>query len=298
MIHIRRFLAHIVALFIIDKRKRNYVKNVIKYGVLKKLKDCYEFKKNAPNPKRFKYNLGVVAIMKNEGSYLREWIEFHKMVGVDKFFLYDNGSTDNTKKVLKPYIKSGLVEYIWFPGEKMQLPAYNDCLLKHKLDTRWLAVFDLDEYIVPKKYKSIKDYLKTVSPDVAQIIINWVIFGSNGHEKRPSGLVLENYTMRAKKNWLYKSIINPRLTMAMGCHEHDVAGKTINPKIDIIRVHHCHCKSWQEYLLKSSRGDAWDGANAGMRKYQRECFDRHDKNEVLDTTALNFVPRLKRILNR
>lgn len=295
---IRRLLAHIVATLTIKKQRSNYVKNLIKYGVFKKLKEKRDFRKYAPMPKQFKYTLGVVAIMKNEGPYLREWIEFHKMMGVDKFFLYDNESNDDTKDILQPYIKSGLVEYNWFPGQKMQLPAYYDCVSRHKLDTKWLAIFDLDEYIVPVKHKTVKDFLETVKPDVAQVIIDWVIFGSNGHEKRPNGLVLENYTMRAKRNWLYKSIINPRLAMGLNCHEHDVAGKTIEPNINVIRMHHYHCKSWAEYVLKRSRGDAWNGNAAGDKKYQRACFDEHDKNDVFDGSALRFVPKLKRIINQ
>ena len=291
---VRRLLAHLIAAFVLNKEKSDYVKNLVKYGVWKKHKE----RKRAQNIKKFKYDLAVVAIMKNEGSYLREWIEYHKMMGVDKFFLYDNESDDDTREILEPYIKSGLVEYIYFPGQKMQLPAYNDCLEKHKFDAKWLAVFDLDEFLVPVKYDNVKDYLKTLDDDVAQVLTNWVIFGSNGHETRPAGLVLESYTMCAKNNWSTKSIIKPYLAMVMGVHQHTVAGKTINPGIDVIRMHHYHCKSWQEYLLKSGRGDVFDGADAGMKKYQRGCFDHHDKNEVSDTTALKFVPELKRILSK
>lgn len=34
---------------------------------------------------RYDNNLSFVAIVKNEGPYIREWIEYHKLVGVDKF---------------------------------------------------------------------------------------------------------------------------------------------------------------------------------------------------------------------
>jgi hypothetical protein len=38
--------------------------------------------------------LGAFAIFKDEASYLPEWFEFHRLVGVERFFLYDNGSSD------------------------------------------------------------------------------------------------------------------------------------------------------------------------------------------------------------
>ena len=298
MLQIRRFIANLVSLFIFDKRKSRNVKAIIKHGVLKTFKERRDFRKNSPNMVDFKYNLAIVAIMKNEGPYLREWIEFHKLMGVEKFYLYDNESNDDTQDILKPYIKSGLVDYTFFPGQKRQLPAYEDCISKHKKETKWLAVIDLDEFIVPVKDADIQSFLNRQSQKIAQFIIPWVIFGSNGHNDKPDGLVIENYTKRAKRSWLYKSIINPRMVMNMGCHEHNVAGSTQSLKMSDIRVHHYHCKSWAEYKLRAARGDAWDGMDAGIKKYQRECFDKHDLNEVVDNTAARFAPQISKIIKQ
>ena len=289
---IRRLLAHVVASFVFNKRIAKKVKADIKYGAFRKMRESKNLRDKELKKDKYDTNLAIVAIMKNEGPYLQEWLEYHKLVGVGKFYLYDNESSDDTKQILKPYIRSGLVEYTFFPGQKKQLPAYEDCIRKHKNDTKWLAVIDLDEYIVPVKHNNIIEFLNTQKSNVAQIIIPWVIFGSCGHDKKPSGGVLENYTKRAKRSWLYKAIINPRLVFNMGCHEHNVAGHTISVSMSTIRVHHYHCKSWQEYKLKALRGDAWDGADAGVKKYQIACFKRHDLNDIEDKTALRFVQKL------
>ena len=45
----------------------------------------------------------------NHASYMREWIEFHRLVGFERFFLYDNGSTDDHASVLRPYVEEGVV---------------------------------------------------------------------------------------------------------------------------------------------------------------------------------------------
>lgn len=295
---IRRLLAHIVALFVFDKRLSRNIKNNIKYGLVRKMRESHALRTKELKHTKYTHNLAIVAIMKNEGAYIKEWIEYHKLVGVDKFYLYDNESSDDTKKILTPYIKSGLVEYTFFPGQKMQLPAYNDCIEKHKNDTKWLAVIDLDEYIVPVKYDNIMDFLNIQKTNVAQIIIPWVIFGSNGHVEKPNGGVLENYTRRAKHSWLYKAIINPRLVFSMGCHGHNVAGRTICVSMSRLRVHHYHCKSLQEYKTKAMRGDAWDGADAGMKKYQMDCFKRHDLNDVEDLVIQRFLPKLQKIMQK
>lgn len=67
----------------------------------------------------YKNKLSFVAIVKNEAPYIIEWIEFHKLVGVDKFYIYDNESSDNLKELLQPYIKSGIVVYHSSPGKRM-----------------------------------------------------------------------------------------------------------------------------------------------------------------------------------
>jgi hypothetical protein len=53
--------------------------------------------------------------LSDEAPFLREWIEFHRIVGVDKFYFYSNDSKDKYKTVLKPYIASGVATLIEWP---------------------------------------------------------------------------------------------------------------------------------------------------------------------------------------
>ncbi|GMO23401.1 MAG: hypothetical protein Ta2B_02600 [Termitinemataceae bacterium] len=46
---------------------------------------------------KFERELSIVAIVKNEASYIKEWIEYHRLVGVDRFYIYDDNSTDNLR---------------------------------------------------------------------------------------------------------------------------------------------------------------------------------------------------------
>ena len=55
-------------------------------------------------PYIFKHDLAIVVIIKNEGKDIAEWIDYHIIAGVSKFYIYDNESTDNTKEILQPYI--------------------------------------------------------------------------------------------------------------------------------------------------------------------------------------------------
>ncbi len=94
-------------------------------------------------------NLSIAAIYKNEPDII-EWIEYHKLIGVQRFYLYDNESDDNSKDLLQPYIDDGVVIYHYVKGKCKQMPVYQDAIYRYKNETKWLAIIDLDEYIVPE----------------------------------------------------------------------------------------------------------------------------------------------------
>ena len=98
----------------------------------------------------FLYDLAVVAIMKNEGPYLKEWLDYHLLAGVNHFYLYDNESPDNQAEVAKPYVEAGLVDYFHTPGKFMQMNVYLDAVKKFKFQCRYMAFIDGDEFIFPK----------------------------------------------------------------------------------------------------------------------------------------------------
>ena len=151
-----KVLAEIIAGVIPHKMTRNKWRGILRYGLWNAMKLKLQMKKNHAEPQ---FYLAVCAIAKNEGPYFQEWIEWHRKQGVEKFYIYDNESTDGTKEILQPYVDAGIVEYTFWPGKKMQLPAYDDCFERHRTETRWLAVIDLDEYIVPVKDGSIPEFL-------------------------------------------------------------------------------------------------------------------------------------------
>ena len=165
-----------------SKRSLNFKKYIfVKYNRKQQNFDFrFMFKRKYP------FYLTLCAIAKNEGRYLQEWIEYHKMLGVEKFFIYDNESADNTRVILQPYIDTNLVEYCYFPGKKMQLKAYANCVRKHKRHTKYLGFLDIDEFIVPIKHITIPDYLRSLGR-FSGVQINWLVYGSGGAKKREKG---------------------------------------------------------------------------------------------------------------
>lgn len=163
----------------------------------------------------FLYDLAVVAIMKNEGPYVKEWLDYHILAGVDHFFIYDHESDDNSKEILQPYIDAGIVTYVLYPGEKSLILGFNETLQKYKFFCRYIAFIDADEYIYPKENKSIVEVIDEIladKPNIGGIEINWMYYGSNNLEKADySKGVNERFTMRAAEPAIsVKSVVNPR----------------------------------------------------------------------------------------
>lgn len=287
----QKLCKNLLNIFVFSHPLRTYIKMVLEYpdGPTAFLEKSKNLRKQY-NPKT-KYFLSMLAIVKNEGANLQEWIEYHRIIGFEKFYIYDNESTDNTQEILKPYVDKGIVKYHRFPGEKIQLSAYNHFLENHKQETNWVAVIDLDEFIVSKK-TNLPEFLKR-NKNVTQILVPWVFFGSNGHIKKPNGLTIENYTKRAKKPRLYKGIINPQLALNIQVHKHDVAGKTIFPKMTDIMINHYYCKSWEEYQKRANRGDALRGKNFAKTTFNNSDFQKYDFKDQEDTFILQYADEIK-----
>ena len=139
--------------------------------------------------------LSICAIFRDESAYLAEWLEFHRLCGVEHFFLYDNESADDSLTILQPWIDAGHVTYTPMPGEKAQYRAYEHCLATFGTRSRWIAFIDIDEFLYATDHGAIGEVLARfeAAPGVG---VNWVMFGTSGHAAPPGGLVTAAYQLR------------------------------------------------------------------------------------------------------
>lgn len=163
--------------------------------------------------------LCATAAIQNEAPYLDEWLAFCMLEGVEHVLLYDNGSTDNSKEVLEPWIKAGIVELIDWPlhwKSEAQSKAFLDALSRLRGRTKWAAFIDPDEYLFSPTGKPVSEVLREYE-DHAGVVVNWQCYGSSGHKTRPSGLTIESFTKRARTNWArnyrVKTIVDPSLAI-------------------------------------------------------------------------------------
>ena len=261
---------------------------------------------------KFKYSLGIAAIIKNEAPYIVEWIEYHRLIGFEKIIIYDNESTDGLTEILLPYVNEGFVDLYHIKGKRRQTDAYNDVIRRYKRKIKYIATIDADEFIFPQPTTDLKKEIETIlcTPHKGGISINWACFGSSGHEMKPEGgFVIENYLHRAKeefeKNTRIKSIVNPRC-VAFYEHAHFPVYKSgyyaVNfslkkvkgaiseiPDYTVARINHYMTKSKEEFVKKRMRGKA-DSSNIRPE----EDFNLYDRNEVYDDSMLVYADAMRK----
>ncbi len=124
-----------------------------------------------------KHNFSICAIFKNEAYHLKEWIEYHRVIGVDHFYLYNFESCDKYKEVLDPYIEQNIVTLVnWINYTKGmendllffmlgdKILAYENAIKYLALNkTVWLAFVDVNEFLVPPSGSNLLEILKKYS---------------------------------------------------------------------------------------------------------------------------------------
>lgn len=273
--------------------------------------------------KKFKYEVSVCMIFKNEAKVLKEWIEYHHLIGVDHFYLYNNFSDDNYLSVLQPYVEQGVVTLIEWPMKYGQMPAYYDCYEKTKDETHWLGYIDADEFVNLQEGNNIKDFLKKYQA-YPVLYLYWRMFGTSGLLNEPEDyLITEEFT--ASWPWLCnigKSFINNSYkNIKVGMHQSigyvakfpifsvddkkffkpfftnifsDICGYT--PKA---YINHYWSRSYEFYQYKDFvRGDADSENNVKVRTSSGR-FELHElNNSVRDYSIQRWLVLLKKQMQK
>lgn len=308
-----------------NEEKKPFIKILVKKIICPFLRIGYSILMNIYYPHDIdekKYNVSVCSIFRDEGSYLKEWIEFHKIVGVEHFYLYNNKSNDNYLEVLKPYIDNGYVTLVDWPKPQSQMEAFLDCANKYSSETKWIAFIDLDEFIVPNEKDDIYSLLHRFEKNRPVVIGYWKYFGSSGIVNREiKGLVSEDFILGWEKYAdLGKVFFNTKYTYApehrgsnymhaMWAKYKNVSLPPVNffNKVCIygenpikrenmpLQINHYLLKSYMEFIdRKSKRG----GGVHGIGFHDEQYFEWHDgKSTVPDYKIFKYMIRLKKAMD-
>ena len=252
------------------------------------------------------YNAVICAILKDEPDVV-EWLAYHRLLGFDHFFLYDNQSSVPLTTSLAAF--ADFVTITVWQGDQRQ--AYNDYRRLHRTAANWTAFIDGDEFIVLKRHATIGALLADFSVDSVQyesISLNWLMFDANGHtediDKMPDGLVIENYTRCAPQlSKCVKQIVRVAQAREINIHDaqlqhpdrqvdvvkrvmHGVSNEQVNVPADdgtlpcdVAYIHHYHTRSLAHWKARLRRGQP----NTHNKRNAEQFWHKQRGRRVVDT---------------
>jgi tetratricopeptide (TPR) repeat protein len=244
--------------------------------------------------------LSLCLIHKDENEYLEEWVRYHRLIGVERFYIYDNDSLVDPADHLRSYVEEGLVHILPVHGKAQQMTAYDHCLREFGSRSRWIGFVDTDEFILPKTTTDLRSFLQDYE-GFGGLSINCPIFGSSGHLKKPAAGQIASYHLRTPwglpENRLVKSIVQPAHAVLPFSPHHflykestwcvnEAANRVdkmrIPPAAEKIQINHYWCRSAEEHERKLRRGRGDGGV-----PYDNDRYPYYDRLAVIEDHQIN-----------
>jgi glycosyltransferase involved in cell wall biosynthesis len=261
----------------------------------------------------------VCFICKDEGKYLVELIAYYAALGFDKIIVYDNGSSDESQRLL-PALKArfGIEIRPWIVSNNVspQISAYEHAIRNCRAE--WMLFVDADEFLVLHNHKTINEFLEQFDSrqDVSLIGFNWRIFGDAFLDDNDGRPVIERLTYASLKdfsvNHHVKSIFRRRSQTGMvNMHACETNGQMVLPDgsnltmtqnwglitsvdFSVAQINHYYGKTWAEFEKKIYRGQAGVPEIDDQKYcYTKDYFNVHNRNECIDISAQKFLPQVK-----
>jgi hypothetical protein len=263
--------------------------------------------------------LAIISLFRDEAKYLKEWIEFHLLVGVDQFYLLNNLSQDNYQEVLQSYIDNNIVKVVDIPINVLdgtKTFENEKKLVQHVLDkfkeiiptiqADWICHISCDEFLYPVEQESIKDILNDCSSNIGQMSVNWKLFGHSNYTLEDGDILIEKLTKcdhlydthvksivrkKAYKNMVsahYFSIYRNYLSVDAVCNRHNIEkyqAYTKNPVDKNLVINHYVFRDLEWCKTKLARYEALGRGN------NKDLMDQYNDDE--DLKIQRFLPKLK-----
>ncbi len=266
----------------------------------------------------------VAAAMRNEGAFLLEWVCWYRMLGFD-VLVVTNDCTDHSPQLLGTLQDAGWISHAEHVPKEWQQPkrSAHAKIRNHPAvaETDWLLIVDVDEFLVLHEHDNIADYVAHFDPPPLGFGFHWKIFGTDGHDDWHDTLLHRTFHAAAHQNdpanVCFKSMFRRPLDFAkFGAHSpRDYSGpwgvgnhvwvdgrgkrlarftpdkapqKATAPdrvRHELAQMNHYILRFRESFELK--RGTP--SASSGIDRYNQAFWDRFERSEEDDRSALRFA---------
>lgn len=229
----------------------------------------------------------ICTLVKDEPD-LEQWISYHLLLGFERIILYDDCSSIPLRDRVRLFGSRVTVFEAreWYPGsdtnEIYNVNAHRSCIrYAVQQGIKWLAIIDIDEYLVLNHHGSLSDFVASFPLDVGAIGLNWILMGGI-HDARPNNkLLIEAYTHRERSvNNHLKRIFRPEHMYRYYIHHGDLKLEFRDVDVfqrpidgpwnrhvgsdppmhrsvcDVACLFHYRTRSYEDFVRRMARGEA------------------------------------------
>ena len=264
-----------------------------------------------------KVYLTLIAVIRDQEHYVKEWLAFHRIVGVERFVIILHRCTDATEKCIRklPFVDDIHVHQVNDMGNpSIQMGAYHWAVRNYGHASKWLLFVDSDEFF----FGTTEDHLPSILERYEEhggLAAHWLNFGHSNQTLRPEGLSIEAFTKRmGGTGWINRvikcavrtdrllAIVSPhrQLTVRPIVREYfdplDASDFSTNKPAtwDIVRCNHYHTRSMEDWVGRCKRGSC----NTVYDSREIYDVDRFLKRGggIEDRTILRFADSIKEMI--
>lgn len=273
-----------------------------------------------PAPVDQRGGLALVLIARNEAARIGDWLAFHALAGVSHIYLYDNGSTDQTARIVREFTGCATTIIPWVLDTSegktgMILPrqvlAYAHAICTFGGAYQRMGFIDTDEYLVPRNALTLPEALAGM--EATNLSLPWTMFGHNGHDIAPTDAVPFAFQKRAQVAagplLNFKCIVDPCDVTQVSTHKFQTASQgdhssnTLGQRErnaqrtgafvtrEVVQLNHYYLMSKAETAAKIA-GPAVSGTSQDQRAaaIMRKAAIIEEA-PVTDTAAVDFLAR-------
>ena len=236
----------------------------------------------------------LILTVKNEASFLLEWLAHHRAIGFDHVLAFSNDCSDGTDAMLDRLAELGGVTHVRHDGPHPEGPQWAALKAadRHPLvrDADWILFADVDEFVNIHPGDHTLSALLAALPDADAIALTWRMFGNAGVVEFQDAPVTETFTRAAPVtlSWpwraqMFKTLFaNNGAWRKLGVHRprspvegrsprwFDGSGREVSTRLSgktmfsdyrrdnyqLVQLNHYALGAMQSYIVKCDRGRA------------------------------------------
>lgn len=117
--------------------------------------------------------VSMTLLVRNERDLIEANIRFHHALGVDKFIVMDNLSTDDTADIVRQLSHEFNIEYFFQAEDNYNQSLWVTQMARYAAQNEadWVINNDADEFWMPRN-GNLKDFLTSIRPEVSALYVN------------------------------------------------------------------------------------------------------------------------------